>query len=119
MSVPPDIREKRGPVAWMAGHGVAANLIMLVCLVGGFMALRNIKQEVFPNIALDMVSVSVVYPGASPEEVEEGILLAIEESIRNIEGVYEITATARESIGIVTVELLRGENVYRLAQEIK
>lgn len=110
---------RRGPVAWMAGHGVAANLIMIICLVGGFLSLRNIKQEVFPDIALDTVTVSVVYPGASPEEVESSILLAIEENVRNLEGVDEVLSVAREGIGMVTVELLLGANVYRLAQEIK
>ena len=119
MSAPTNSQEDRGPLAWMAGHGVAANLIMLVCLVGGFIALRNMKQEVFPDVALDMVSVSVAYPGASPEEVEDGILLAIEEAVRNLEGVYEITSVAREGAGSVTVELLSGANVFRLAQEIK
>ena len=60
------LQEKRGPVAWMAGHSVAANLIMLMCLVGGVLSLRNIKQEVFPDIEIDAVVVSVAYPGASP-----------------------------------------------------
>ena len=69
MTDPTGQQEKRGPVAWMAGHSVAANLIMLMCLVGGFIALRNMKQEVFPDIQEDVVTVSVSYPGASPEEV--------------------------------------------------
>ena len=50
-----------GPIGWMAGHSVAANLIMLICLVGGYLALRNIKQEVFPDIQIDAVTVSVAY----------------------------------------------------------
>ena len=118
MSIAPDKNETGGPIAWMARHGVAANLIMFVCLVGGFIAMRNIKQEVFPDVALDIVTVSVAYPGASPEEVEDGILLAIEEAVRNLEGVYEITSVAREGMGTVAVELLTGENVFRLAQEV-
>ena len=113
------IPAKRGPVAWMAGHSVAANLIMLICLVGGFLALRSTKQEVFPDIALDTVSVSVSYPGASPEEVESGILYAIEEAVRTLDGVDEVTSTAREGSGSVTVELLIGSDVERLGQEIK
>ncbi|HNT86221.1 MAG TPA: efflux RND transporter permease subunit [Candidatus Hydrogenedentes bacterium] len=103
----------------MAGHSVAANLVMLVCVVGGFLSLRNMKQEVFPDVALDTVSVTVAYPGASPEEVESGILLAIEESVRGLEGVYEVVSVAREGVGMVTVELLLGADVQRLAQEIK
>jgi hypothetical protein len=118
-NTPMQTEEKRGPVAWMAGNSVAANLLMLICLVGGFLSLRSMKQEVFPDIALDMVTVSVAYPGASPEEVEDGIILAIEEAVRNLDGVYEITGTARESGGYVLIELLRGANVYRLAQEVK
>ncbi|HOT38004.1 MAG TPA: efflux RND transporter permease subunit, partial [Candidatus Latescibacteria bacterium] len=82
-------------------------------------ALLNIKQEVFPDIAPDTVSISVAYPGASPEEVENGIILAIEEAVRSLEGVEEVTSTAREGNGSVMVELLLGEDVNRLGQEIK
>ena len=110
---------ERGPVAWMARHGVAANLIMMVCLVGGFISLINSKQEVFPDVAMDTVSVTVAYPGASPEEVEEGILLSIEESVRNLDGVDEVVSVAREGGGLVTVEVLLGADVQRLAQEVK
>lgn len=68
----------RGAIAWMANHSVAASLILWICLAGGFIALLHTKQEVFPDIAPDTVSISMVYPGASPEEVEHGIILAIE-----------------------------------------
>ena len=78
--------EPRGPVAWMAGHGVAANILMVVFLIGGFVSLSTIKQELFPDLALDMVTVSMSYPGASPQEVEEGILLSIEEAVRFVIG---------------------------------
>ncbi len=109
----------RGSIAWMANHSVASSLILWGCLAGGFIALLNIKQEVFPDIAPDTVSISVAYPGASPEEVENGIVLAIEEAIRSLEGVEEVTSTAREGNGSVMVELLLGEDVNRLGQEIK
>jgi len=115
----PDRQTTRGPVAWMVQHPVAANLLMLVCLVGGFLSLRNIKQEVFPDIARDTVSVSVAYPGASPEEVEAGILLSIEEGVRNLDGVDEVVSVAREGGGMVSVEALSGADIQRLAQEIK
>lgn len=119
MSAPRNARIMRGPLAWMTTHGVAANLIMLACLVGGGISLRNIRQEVFPDISLDTVTVSVAYPGASPEEVENGILLSIEESVRNLEGIKEIASVAREGMGMVTVELMLGADVQRLSQEIK
>jgi len=112
-------RERRGPLSWMAGHSVAANLIMLLCLVGGYLALRNIQQEVFPDLEIDAVIVTVPYPGASPEEVESGIILAIEEAVRGLDGVDEVTSVAREGSGTVTIELLVGADVQRAAQDIK
>ena len=60
----------RGPLAWMAQNPVAANLVMLVLLVGGLFWSFQIQQEVFPSIELDRVAISVPYPGASPAEVE-------------------------------------------------
>ena len=119
MTGAPKPHQKQGPIAWMAGHSVAANLIMLACLVGGGISLWRIRQEFFPDIAPDSVSVSVAYPGASPEEVESGILLATEEAVHNLEGVDEVTAVAREGGGRVTVELLAGSDLQRAAQEIK
>ena len=61
----------------MAGHSVAANLVMVICLVGGIMALRGMKKEIFPDIEPDMVSISVPYPGASPEEVVSIHLISV------------------------------------------
>lgn len=109
----------RGPIAWMAGHTVAANLLMAIFLVGGLFWALQIKKEVFPDFELDIVRITVPYPGASPEEVERGIILAIEEAVDGLEGVKEYTATASEGMGTVNVEMLEGENIERLAQDIK
>ena len=111
--------ERRGPIAWMAGHSVAANLVMLMCLIGGFLCLRHMKQEVFPEIQIDTVTITVAYPGASPEEVESGILLSIEEAIRGLDGIKEISSTAREGSGTVTAEVLVGADMQQVAQDIQ
>ncbi len=110
---------KRGPIAWMAGRSVTANLLMLVLLIGGLVMGQNIRKDVFPDFELDLVRIALIYPGASPEEVERGTLLAVEEAIQDIEGIKEITATAREGSGTVTVEIIEGEDVSGVAQEIK
>ncbi len=114
-----DHRPGRGPITWMAGNSVAANLIMAVLLVGGLYMGFNIKQEVFPEFSLDIVNITIAYPGASPEEVENGLLLAIEETIQDLEGIDEITATASEGFGFISIEALEGANINRLWQEIK
>ena len=118
----PDLKpeERRGPIAWMAGHSVAANLIMLACLVGGLISLATVmKKEVFPDIQRDIVEVSISYPGASPEEVERGALLAIEEAVQGLEGVDEVTSVAREGSGTVSIEALLGADVQKLADDVR
>ena len=113
------ITSDRGPIAWMAGNSVVANLLMAVLLVGGLIVGWNIKQEVFPDFTLNSVQITVAYPGASPEEVENGIVLAIEEVIQDLEGIDEITSIATEGSATVTVDVIEGADVSRLWQEIK
>ena len=79
----------------------------------------SIKQEVFPEFSLDSVSISISYPGASPEEVESGIVLAVEEAVRDIEGIDEVSSTASEANAFIVVEALDGVDINRLWQEIK
>ena len=108
-----------GPVAWMVHNRITPNILMLVLLVGGLFMTTRIKQEVFPEFTLDIVTVRVPYPGSSPEEVEQGIVLAIEENVRGIVGVKEITATAAESIGTVTLELDEAADAQTVYQDIE
>lgn len=82
----PQISHK-GPIAWMARHGVAANLLMVILLAGGVWTAFNIQKEVFPQFQMDVVEVRVSYPGASPEEVEKGILLPVEEAVKAVQGI--------------------------------
>ena len=108
----------RGPIAWMAGHSVAANLLMLVFLVGGLIYAGQIKKEVFPDFELDYVTIRVPYPGASPGEVERGVILAVEEAVQGLDGIKEVTAEANEGSGTITVEIIEGKDIQRLAQDI-
>ena len=109
----------KGPVSWMARNPVPANMLMIALLVGGVVAAFSVRQEVFPQIALDQVDITVVYPGASPEEVEKGILLSVEEAVRPLDGVKEVRSTARESMGQVSVELQRGANRNKALTDVK
>ena len=108
-----------GSIAWMARHPVAANLLMWVCLLGGLLMMTRLPQEVFPTFELDLIHIDVVYPGASPEEIETGLVLAIEEAVSGLEGVEEINATAIEGQALLAVTVASGSNVARLAQDIE
>jgi multidrug efflux pump subunit AcrB len=103
----------------MVHNHVAANLLMMILIVGGLVMAFSIKQEVFPEISLDLVQVSVAYPGAGPEEVEDGIILRIEDNLSSITGIKEIRSTASEGLAKVTAEILEGEDIDLIVQDIK
>ena len=109
----------KGVIAWFADNGVAANLIMILIIVGGGVTLWGIKQEVFPEFSADVISVRVLYPGAAPEEVEEGVVVRIEEAIQDLEGIDKISSTAAENMGTVLVELIQGINTQKMLNDVK
>ena len=113
-----DLQTERGPIAWMAKNPVAANLLMFMILLGGLLATLGLKQEVFPAFDLDLITVSVPYPGASPVDVEQGIILAVEDAVSAIEGVKRVTSVAREGSGSVSIELLLGADQDRVLADV-
>lgn len=108
-----------GVIAWMADNAVASNLLMLVLILGGLVFLGRIKQEVFPSFDLDQVIINVPYPGASPAEVEQGVILAAEEAVRGLDGIKEVRSTASEGTGVVAIELLLGTDPNKALADIK
>lgn len=110
--------EERGAIAWMARNPIAANLLMAVLLIGGVWGAFDVQKEVFPQFQLDIVRIAVGYPGAAPEEVENGILRPVEESIRGVDGIREITSQAREGQGWVMAELVGGADRMKAFQDI-
>ncbi|HEX4855214.1 MAG TPA: efflux RND transporter permease subunit, partial [Limnobacter sp.] len=111
-----------GPLAWMTKNTVAANILMWFCLVGGVFGFMNMTKEVFPEFELDLVTITVAYPGASPQDVEQGVVLAVEEAISGVQGIVEVNSTANEGVGTITVEIEESEDgkaVYdRIKQEV-
>ncbi len=108
-----------GPIRYMARNSVAANIFMMVLIVGGIIALYTITVEVFPETDMDIATVSVAYPGAGPEEVEEGICQPIEEAVHAIEGVKRVLSFAREGGGSVSIFVIDGYDVDNVVQDVK
>ena len=110
---------KKGVISWFAQNGVAANLVMIVIIIGGLMTIPGIKKEIFPEFATDMVRISVAYRGAAPEEVEEGVCVRIEEAIQDLDGIEQIRSMAAEGGGTVSVEILPGYDLRKALDDIK
>jgi multidrug efflux pump subunit AcrB len=108
-----------GIIAWMARNGVAANLLMMLLVITGLFSIASVTVKVFPETTLDVVSIRVAYPGASPVEIEESIIRRIEEKIESVEEIQEIRATASEGLATLNVELVRGADTQKRLDEIK
>lgn len=106
-------------IAWFTRNGVAANLIMLILVVGGVASYFVVKRELFPTFSLDLVTIRVPYLGASPEEVEEAVIVRIEEAIQGVDGIKEMNSVAQEGFGSVNVTVDKGYEIGKIKDEIK
>ena len=103
----------------MANNPVAANLIMMLLLVGGILIVSQVKQEIEPDFEVGWVNVSVSFPGASPDEVEKGIVLAVEEAVQGLDGVKRVEASAYEEVASINIELYNDADVNKVTENIK
>jgi multidrug efflux pump subunit AcrB len=106
-------------ITWFANNKVAANLLMIFILIAGLISLISIKLEVFPELSPDRITISVIYQGAAPEEVEEGVCVKIEEAVQDLAGIKKIISLASEGTGTVTVEVRPNYDGRKLLEDIK
>ena len=106
-------------IAWLVRNPVAANLLMLWLAAVGLWAASNVRREVMPEVSLGRVGVSVAYPGAAPEDVENGVVTRIEEAIEGIDGIRQIRSTAAEGSAIVLADLELSADARSVAEDIK
>ena len=106
-------------INWFARNAVAANLLMVVLLLGGFYTVLTIKKEMMPQIETNYISVQVPFLGATPADVEEGVVIKIEEAIQDIEGIEEIISTASRNFGSVTIEVNADYDVTDVMDQVK
>ena len=109
----------RSIIQWFVDNPVAANLLMTVLVVGGLITLNNTRQEEFPAVDLEIVTVTVPFLGATPEEVEEGVCVRIEEALEGTENVFRMTSTSSEGSCSVTVELESGSDTIKALNDVK
>ena len=108
-----------GPIRWMIRNRVTANLLMVFILVAGSFGAISLRKQVFPEFSPELINISVAYPGASPIEVEEAIVVPTEAALESIDEVEEVNATASQNLAVVTAELRSGVDKQRVLDEVK
>lgn len=106
-------------IYWFSRNHVTGNFLMLLVMVFGIMTWPKLKKEIFPETAINAALISVIYPNATPEEVEKGVLIPIEESIQDIDGIDTIRSTAVEGVASVAVEVASSFDVRDVMNDIK
>ena len=108
-----------GLIAWWVRNSVAANLLMAFILVAGFFAWASIEREVQPIVKLPLVQVSLVWPGASPKEMEQQVIQRVEASIKNLDNLRRYNSEAREGFGQVSLEAFPRTDLTEFKEDIR
>ncbi|MCP1340415.1 efflux RND transporter permease subunit [Idiomarina sp. M1R2S28] len=111
--------KQTGLIAWFARNSVAANLLMIIILVAGALSVFSVRKQMFPEIELNIISIQVPFPGAAPQEVEQGVIMLIEDAIEDVDGIEEMTSQSREGGGSVTLEVEPDYDVQVVMDEVK
>ena len=109
----------RNLISYFIKYHVAVNVIVLAFLLFGVAGAFSLKSSFFPLVDSKNISISVFYPGASPQEVEEGIVLKIEDNLKGLNGIDRVTSTSRENSGTIFVEIEKGKDVDFMLLEVK
>jgi len=106
-------------IASFARNTVFANIVLVIILLAGTLAAFSMVREVFPQFSLDVILITVPYPGADPEEVEEGICRKIEEAIESVEGIKEYTTVSKENVGSAQLEVHEDYEVDDVLERVR
>lgn len=113
------MRRRQGVIGFFVHHRVAANLVMLVMLLGGVLALTRMNIQFFPTFALDVVSVRVVWSGASAEDVEQGVTNPLEQRLRSVDGLKKMTSTSAQGVSAITLEFEEDTNPIQALDDVR
>lgn len=109
----------KGLIAWFARNSVAANLLMLFIVVGGILAALTIRKQMFPLVETNWLQITVPYPGAAPQEVEQGITIKIEEALDGIEGLKRVITYSNRNFSNAWLEVDTTYDTQEVLDEVK
>ncbi|WP_066222172.1 efflux RND transporter permease subunit [Formosa haliotis] len=106
-------------IAYFIRHHIAVTIFILGFTIFGIIGVLALKSSFFPIIPSKIITIQINYPGASPQEIEEGIVLQIEDNLKGLRGVDRVTSTSQENSGTITIEIEKGENIDFMLLEVK
>lgn len=106
-------------ISYFIKYPISGNLVLVLLLIFGYFGLKNTPSNFFPKVPTRNISIRIVYPGASPEEVEEGVVLKIEDNLRGLTGIEKVTSTSQENSASINVEIIKGYEVDIVLQDVK
>ncbi|MBK9274273.1 MAG: efflux RND transporter permease subunit [Flavobacteriales bacterium] len=109
----------KGLTAYFIRYSVAVDTVMVLIFIFGFFGLKSTRSSLFPEVESRTIQVQILYPGAAPEEVEEGVVLRIEDDLKGVTGVERISSISQENGGVITVEVIKGYDVDVVLQDVK
>ncbi|MBK8228088.1 MAG: efflux RND transporter permease subunit [Flavobacteriales bacterium] len=109
----------KGLTAYFIKYPVAVNTVMVLIFIFGIFGLRSTRSSLFPEVESRTIQVQIIYPGAAPEEVEEGVVLRIEDDVKGVSGVERVSSVSQENGGIITVEVVKGYDTDAVLQDVK
>ena len=112
-------QERSGPIAYMAGNSVAANLLMWAIIAAGLVSLTGLDREAWPTTPFYHIEVSMAYPGATPEEIEESIVVKIEDQVSGLDDVKAVKSVAAPGIASVRVQMYSGTDMVQALNDIE
>jgi len=115
----PERPEGGGLIGYFTRHPTAANLLMILLIVAGLVSAWKLRRQFFPDFGIDVITVSVAWPGATAEDVEANVLAAIEPEVRYLDGVDEVVSTAREGIGVIALQYEQGADMQKAQADVE
>ncbi|NNF19013.1 MAG: efflux RND transporter permease subunit, partial [Flavobacteriaceae bacterium] len=109
----------RSILSYFIKYHVAVDVFIIAFFIFGIYGAMSLKSSFFPLTDSRNIQIAVTYPGASPQEVEEGIVLKIEDNLKGLEGIERVTSTSRENSGSIDVEIEKGRDVDFMLLEVK
>ncbi|MCB0769037.1 MAG: efflux RND transporter permease subunit [Flavobacteriales bacterium] len=109
----------KGLTAYFLKYSVAVDTVMVLIFIFGFFGWRATRSSLFPEAESRTIQVQIIFPGAAPEEVEEGVVLRIENDVKGVTGVERISSVSQENGGIITIEVIKGFDTDVVLQDVK